>query len=330
MIRLLFRFAWHQNRPYGRTNWSPRIDRDTSPACQRLSDRPMRSRIPSAKSGVFWPADRIDRIPGSFNRKDATVSFDLHRIYLDTFIREIELHPKLSSTNDRAMTLARASDVLLPLLVLCEQQTAGRGRGGNIWWSDDGSLTFSIVVERGSFTIREDHSTCVSLSAGIAVCETLSELFPCETIGLKWPNDVYLEGKKVCGILVESPSPKSVRLVIGIGINVNNSLRTAPAELQSSATSLLEVSGKPFDLTSILMWTLQRLEHQIESLQRDDSRLIKSWQQYCLLQGRSVTLTIGSEQVTGTCSGIDVEGHLILQTEAGPRHFSNGVVSRIE
>ncbi len=258
------------------------------------------------------------------------MSFDLQRIDSETFIQKVEFHSKLPSTNDRAMKLARESDVPLPLLVLCEQQTAGRGREGNFWWSDDGALTFSLVVEADSFAFQEDHPTCVSLSAGIAVCKTLAELFPFETIGLKWPNDVYLEGKKVCGILVESPSPQSGRLVIGIGINVNNSLRTAPAELQSSATSLFEVTGEPFDLTNLLMKTIQHLEHQLESLQHDDSQLVKSWQQFCLLQGRSVTLKIGSEQVTGTCSGIDAGGHLILQTEAGPRHFSNGVVSRIE
>ena len=249
---------------------------------------------------------------------------------MNTFIRKVELHTTLSSTNDRAMILAREADIRLPLLVLCEQQTAGRGRGRNFWWSDDGSLTFSIIIETGSFTLRKDHPTCVSLSAGIAVCETLAELVFTGKIGMKWPNDVFLEGKKVSGILVESPSPKSGRLVIGIGINVNNSLRTAPAELQSSATSLFEVSGEQFDLTRLLMRTIHHLEHQIESLQRDGSRLVNSWQQHCLLQGRSVTLKIGSEQVTGTCSGIDAEGHLILQTESGPRHFSNGVVSRIE
>ena len=228
------------------------------------------------------------------------------------------------------MTLAEAADIVLPLLVLCEHQTAGRGRGGNHWWSSDGALTFSLVVERDLLSLRADHPGCVSLSAGIAVCETLAELLPFEKIGMKWPNDVYLDGKKVCGILTESPSPKSGRMVIGIGINVNNSLRTAPAELQSSATSLFDVTEKQFELTGLLVRTIQHLENQLTSLQRDDSYLVKSWQQFCLLQGRSVTLNLGSEQVTGICSGIDAEGHLILQTEAGPRHFSNGVVSRIE
>ena len=258
------------------------------------------------------------------------MSFDLQRIESETFVRKIEFHSKLPSTNDLAMTLAEAVEIVLPLLVLCEQQTAGRGRGGNHWWSSDGALTFSLVVEAGSLSFLVNHPTCVSLSAGLAVCETLSEVFSSEKIGLKWPNDVYLEGKKVCGILTESPSPRSGRLILGIGINVNNSLRTAPSELQSLATSLCDESGKQFELTDLLVRTIQHLEKQIKSLQRDDSQHFKSWQQFCVLQGRSVTLDLGSEQLTGICSGIDVEGHLILQTEAGPRHFSNGVVSLID
>jgi BirA family biotin operon repressor/biotin-[acetyl-CoA-carboxylase] ligase len=233
----------------------------------------------------------------------------------------------MPSTNDRAMKLARDSNVLLPFLVLCDQQTAGRGRGGNHWWSSDGALTFSLVVETGSVSIRADHPTCVSLSAGVAVCETLLELVPFEKIGLKWPNDVYLDGKKVCGILTESPSPKSGRLVIGIGINVNNSLSTAPAELQSLATSLFDVTRKQYELTGLLVRMIQHLENQITTLQRDDSQLVESWQQFCVLQGRNLTINLGSDQVTGICSGIDTEGHLVLQTEAGPRHFPSGVVS---
>ena len=271
-----------------------------------------------------------DRVPSCLNGKEAALPFDLQRIYLETFIRKVEFHSKLPSTNDRAMILANEADVTLPLLVLCEQQTAGRGRGGNRWWSSDGALTFSLVVAAAPLATWPNQPTPVSLSAGIAVCETLAELALFEKIGLKWPNDVYLEGKKVCGILTESPSPKSGRLVIGIGINVNNSLRTAPAELQSSATSLFEESGEQFELTDLLVRTIQHLEHQIESLRRNDTHLVKSWQQFCLLQGRSVSLNLGSEQVTGICSGIDAEGHLILQTESGPQHFSNGVVSHFE
>jgi BirA family biotin operon repressor/biotin-[acetyl-CoA-carboxylase] ligase len=274
--------------------------------------------------------EQQDRTSVCLNRKEATLSFDLQRIETDTFIRKVELYSRLPSTNDRAMTLAESDDIVLPLLVLCEHQTSGRGRGANRWWSSNGALTFSLVVETGLLSLWVDQPTCISLSAGLAVCETLVELLPSQEIGLKWPNDVYLEGKKVCGILAESPSPKSGRIVIGIGINVNNSLKTAPEELQSSATSLFDVTGRQFELTGLLVRTIQHFENQVTSFQCDDSQLIKSWQQFCLLQGRSVTLNLGSEQVTGTCSGIDAAGHLILQTEAGPRHFSNGVVSRIE
>ncbi len=257
-------------------------------------------------------------------------SFDLSRIRAETFVRRIDFRRSLPSTNDRAVQMTLADRLETPLLVLTELQTAGRGRGRNFWWSDIGALTFSLVIDSQQFGLSARQLTQVSLSAGLAVCEALVESLPDRTIGLKWPNDVLLDGKKVCGILVEIPAVAGGRVVIGIGVNVNNSLSSAPDELRATATSFVDCTSEQRDLTGLLVSILGQLQQQLQRLGSDGFDLPTQWNRYCVLRDRTVSIQLNSRQLVGLCRGINSEAALIVETAEGCQQVYSGVVTSFE
>ena len=255
---------------------------------------------------------------------------ELERLQAETFLETIEFHPELSSTNDLALELVSRGSVQTPLLVLTERQTAGRGRGENRWWSDSGALTFSLVTESPATNLPAQSCPQASLTVGLAVCEALEELLPGAELGLKWPNDVYLGRRKVCGILVDVPPAKSGTLVVGIGLNVNNSFAAAPPELQATATSLLDATGRKHHLTEILAWILRRVAERLRLLGSGGLDLSGHWESRCLLRGRTVQVTAGQRQTIGVCRGIDAQGALLLEHNSGVERCFAGVVTRLE
>lgn len=255
-------------------------------------------------------------------------SRNLHQLVSETFVRHVEHHQEIASTNSQAIELA-GGDRTTPLLVIADRQTAGRGRGENRWWSADGALTFSLLLDGAHLGLSTDRWPRVSLAAGVAVCEAVQTLLPPHSVGLKWPNDVHLDRLKVCGILVETP-PRSGRLVVGVGLNVNNSLAAAPDEIRHRATSLFDSAGREFDMRDALVLVLQQIEVNLALLATDESALADKWQSLCVLAGRSVELDHGSRRVSGRCQGIDQDGALLIQTGIGIERFFAGVVAKWE
>ncbi len=191
---------------------------------------------------------------------------DILRIVRETFVVEVEHHAEITSTNDRAAQRAKLGANKLPLLVIADRQTAGRGRGGNRWWTGPGSLAFSLLLNPKTIDVQPDCVPLISLAAGVAVAETIKPLLANQEVGIHWPNDVIVAERKLAGILVEVLPDRHT--VIGIGVNTNNSLADAPAELLSIATSLLGLTGKPHDHSAILVTLLGRLEKHLLTLRQ--------------------------------------------------------------
>jgi len=250
----------------------------------------------------------------------------LARVEAETFVAEIAYRPEVPSTNDWALELAREGGHRLPLLVLASQQTQGRGRGTNRWWSAPGALTFSLLLD--SATVLPDIHALpqVSVVAALAVCEALASLAPDQPVGLKWPNDVLLDRRKVCGILVESPARPPVRLAIGIGINVNNSFAEAPEDVPQRAVSWADATGRPWALTDILIRVLRALEQQLASLKAGRVRLSEASRPWCVLTGKHIAVAAGKQCVEGVCVGIDDEGALRIRTPESEHRLFSGIV----
>ena len=242
------------------------------------------------------------------------------------FVRTVEHHREILSTNTRALSWAEDSTLELPALVLTDVQTAGRGRGTNRWWSAPGASTFSLILPRVT-PIEEASWPWISLTAGLAVYDSLQQLRPGLEIGLKWPNDVYVRSRKICGILVEVSPRSPDRLVVGIGINVNNSLTQAPQPVAATAISLMDVAGYSFDLTIVLVRVLHQLANQLAALARADVTLASRWQELCMLSGRRVQVEAGQRTTVGMCQGIDESGALLVDTSLGRERCISGIVT---
>ena len=233
-----------------------------------------------------------------------------------------------------ALDLAGREGLQFPLLVLAETQTAGRGRKTNRWWTDAGALCFSLVLDSTSRALPPSRWPQASLTAGLAVCEALEELLTdVETdvdVQLKWPNDVYVNRKKISGVLLESPHLKHGKLVIGVGINVNNSLDTAPAEISDTATAMCDVADQQFPLATVLVCVLDKLFERLNQIGYHDQQLGELWRKRCLLTGRKVHVDTAHREFAGLCQGIDEAGALLVQTDTNIERCLAGTITLVE
>ncbi|QDU81332.1 Bifunctional ligase/repressor BirA [Polystyrenella longa] len=247
----------------------------------------------------------------------------LNQIQRETFINDVDFHQEIESTNTQAALLCKQKSTEPPTLILTERQTKGRGRGRNQWWAQAGCLTFSVIVDASNFT-RPEHLPLISLSTGWAIADLLEDYSPTQVVQLKWPNDVYMGTRKICGILTEMPSPD--RVIVGIGLNVNNSFHTAPDQLKERATSLFDQVGDEYPLTTILIDLLKQLEQTWTRLAHNDLSFIERWSHRCLLTGRTITHEMGDQQTIGLCQGIDKSGALLLRTEHKVERLIGGTI----
>jgi BirA family biotin operon repressor/biotin-[acetyl-CoA-carboxylase] ligase len=253
---------------------------------------------------------------------------ELAPLTLHTFVRQIRALESVDSTNTAAVEWSpQLTADELPALVITERQTSGRGRGVNRWWSAPGALTFSLLIEPGRHGIPTLGWPALSLTVGAAAATALREQLPRAELRLKWPNDVYLNGRKVAGILIESPPATPHRLVVGIGINVNNSLDSAPEEVRARAAAACDAAGGPVSRTAVLAAVLQQLERDIGELANASPRLPARWRELCLLTGGSVVVTDSGRTIAGTCLGLDDDGALRVQTGRSIERLFSGVVT---
>jgi BirA family biotin operon repressor/biotin-[acetyl-CoA-carboxylase] ligase len=264
--------------------------------------------------------------PAPISRFSAT---DLARLPAETFIDRVEYCEVLPSTSSRALELASAHDGA-SVLVIADRQTAGRGRGAKSWWSDDGALTFSVLLCTLDFRVPVSRWPLLSLTTGLAICEAIEATLPGVSASIKWPNDVYVDGRKACGILVEGADARQATLVVGIGVNVNNSVAAAPAELRDKAVALCDVAAAPIDRAALLVRILERLAARFEWLATDADELLEVWSRRSFLTGRRVEIELPGRSIAGLCCGIDSDGALLVDTAAGLERCLSGVVARFD
>jgi len=239
--------------------------------------------------------------------------------------RSILVYEQTASTNDVAAQCARGagSD---GLVVFAEEQTAGRGRTGAAWLSPPGeSLLFSFVLL--DFKAGNE---LLSLACAVGVAEAIGQVGGHQA-GIKWPNDVMLDGKKVAGILVESrlvacdakrqPRATShgsrVTTVVGIGINCHQPPEAFPEEIRPAATSLDLFGGTRCQRATVAKRVLTSLDHWIRVAERNKKQVIETWSRLSTQLNQRVALSYNGKRFTGNCIGLDPENGLILQLDRG-------------
>lgn len=256
---------------------------------------------------------------------DVPERLDAVRLAASRNVKRLEYHDTIGSTQDRAHELVRAAPVEdLPLLVVAEEQTAGRGRGANRWWTGRGSLALSLIFDPRGWDLPEHPLPERSLAVGVAIVDTLRPLVGQHPLGLHWPNDVFLTGKKVAGVLIDVVP--GGRHVVGIGLNVNNPLAAAPDDVRARATSLCEVASRALDRTAVLLNLLENLEHAVRQSATHPEEFGKRFNALCLQHGQLLTIEVGGRRASGTCMGIAADGALMLETDRGWQKFYSGAL----
>jgi len=200
-------------------------------------------------------------------------------------------------------------------VVVAEEQRAGRGRLGRGWSSPKGGLWFSLLLRP---PVAPSEAPKLTLMAGIAVVEALERQLGLRA-RLKWPNDVLVQGKKLCGILAESRSGATLEFVIlGIGINANFLVSALPEELRKTAISAREVLRKPVDRMALLRAILNELETGYTAFCAGDTgAIVARWKELTETLGRKVRVETGTGIVEGVAEDVDESGALVVRTPEG-------------
>ena len=236
---------------------------------------------------------------------------------------------EVDSTSDLARRLVEEGSSALPLLVLARRQTKGRGQGANRWWSDEGSLTFSIALDSEASGFSRRHEPLLALVSALAIIEAVERVIPpTQRIGIRWPNDIEAGGRKLGGILTERIDREGRGfLIIGIGLNVSTRLDQAPADVRQMACSLADF-GPPPEKDNLLRSLLERLEAMFTRHKADDPELARCWAEADLLWGQAVRVKIGERLLIGVGRGINEQGALLVGSGAGVEAVFGGRVLR--
>lgn len=231
---------------------------------------------------------------------------------------EVKRLASTASTNADLAALARKGEAREGLVLVAERQTAGRGRQGRSWFSMPGRcLCFSLLLRP---KVAPPLAATMPLAIGSAVADTIAPLLAPAKVAVKWPNDILVDGRKICGILCEMGATAEAvdYIVAGIGLNVNLDAADLPDELAAQATSMSLAAGRKFDLKRLLDALLASLgetygrwqEHGLEAVRTQlDAR--------DALRGRHVTIRLAGPPLSGTCEGIAASGALLLRLGDG-------------
>jgi len=213
-------------------------------------------------------------------------------------------------------------------VVIAERQSAGRGRMGRSWHSPAGVNLYMTIILRPSMPLGQVPR--LSLVAGVAAAEALETVAP-GIVALKWPNDLWLSGRKACGIIAEAVTDATQGLrcvLLGIGINVNLALNDIPPDLRDKATSVRIATGHACDRIELASALFNRLHSRYMEIEANGFAAVRpAWERYSALTGKKVTVADAGKQQTGVVKGIDEEGALLLDTGVGTARILAGDVS---
>ncbi len=233
--------------------------------------------------------------------------------------REIVHFHETASTSDRAREFAEKG---WPegTVVVAERQTRGRGRRGRFWFSGDRTAVSLSIVLRPKIPL--DGAPGITLVAAVAVAGALRKVAG-RAVKIKWPNDVLMNGKKVCGILTEmSAGPGLVEYVIaGVGINVNVTMDELPPDLRDTATSLLIETGERFSRAGIARALLEEFERLYEMFTgRGIEPIVPLWKELSGIIGKRGMVELFNGTVEGKIIDLDKNGSLVIMDSNGREH----------
>ena len=230
--------------------------------------------------------------------------------------RPVHYYDEVASTNDVALELA-AGGAPEGTAVVAENQTKGRGRFGRNWFSPPGKNLILSLVLRPSFAPGRVSQLGITAAVSAAVC--LHRIFELPA-RIKWPNDVYIRGKKAGGILTElrAELDRIHHAVVGIGLNLNLQKEEIPTNLRPNCTSTRIETGEKCDRIEVTVRLLEELEKRYRRLLREGfSPIIDDWMDLSLTLGRRIEAVSEGRKLTGYPTGLDEDGGLLIRLDSG-------------
>ncbi|MBK9138400.1 MAG: biotin--[acetyl-CoA-carboxylase] ligase [Verrucomicrobia bacterium] len=230
--------------------------------------------------------------------------------------RQIQVFRSTTSTNDVVDKLGR-DGVAEGVVVFAEAQTSGRGRLGRRWVSPAGKGLWFSVLLRPTFLPQEATRLTVAAATAIARAVRIESGVAPE---IKWPNDLLVRGRKLAGVLTEMNAEldRIHHVVLGIGLNANQTGRDFPTDLQKLATSLRLETGRSVRRADLAVAILRELDRDYARVCAGDfEALADEWESLCTTLGRQVTIVVGERRIHGRAEALDAEGALLVRTEFG-------------
>ncbi len=230
---------------------------------------------------------------------------------------------EIDSTNNYAKELT-AKDKSNGTIIVADRQTAGKGRMGRSFVSPSGKGLYMSVILRPEFSLHI--APLITSAVAVAVAEAIESL--CDTdISIKWVNDLYLNGKKICGILTEGSMDMEMRAmdiaVIGIGINVRSVEGCFDEELSKRASSIEDETGIVIDRNALCAAVINYIDIYLNRI--ENRSYLREYRRRELLTGNEITANVGNETITGKAVGIDRNANLMVELENGiVRSLSSG------
>jgi len=231
--------------------------------------------------------------------------------------REIHYFQKVTSTNAIAKEEAK-KNAKAGTVIIADTQTRGHGRLNRKWISPKGGVWLSIILKP---TIAAEETPIITLATSTAVANTIHRLHTLKT-EVKWPNDVLVNGRKICGILTESSiEGENIKfIIVGVGINANFNLDVLPTDLRSTTTSLKQLLRENVDLERLICVFLKEFEEHYELFKkRRFDALRDEWRGMAGFLGKNVEVMSFRETFMGKALDIDENGALIVELENGER-----------
>jgi BirA family biotin operon repressor/biotin-[acetyl-CoA-carboxylase] ligase len=254
------------------------------------------------------------------------IDFGLKTLWLG---RTVHSYQSIKSTNDMAVKLV-GKGVPEGTIVIAEEQTKGRGRLGRAWHSPPRTGAYLSIILRPPF--RPEDSPGIAIMSAVALADTLVTFRPGK-VQIKWPNDVWINGRKTAGILTELSAERNKvhHVIVGVGININQQGTDFQEELHRTATSVRRELRRKVDRLDLVRRFLQSFEKHYENYL--STRLKKSHvkiRRYSALIGREITLQFGKSRKSGLVKDIDRNGALLLQTDSGLEKITAGEVTVVK
>ena len=260
----------------------------------------------------------------SVTSKGYRLSSDSNRISADLIApllttkeigRNMQVFSEIGSTNTAAKKLA-SERVANGTVIIADKQTEGRGRMGRSFESPSGTGIYMSLVLYPEFGL--ECAPLITSAAACAVAEAIDEVCGCD-VSIKWVNDLYLNGRKICGILTEASLGLEMKsldhAVIGIGVNVRSVRNVFGEELGNIATSIEDETGVKADRNVLCGAMLNKLEHYLGMV--ESREFLNEYRRRELLTGNTITANVGGNTLTGMAMGIDDNANLIIKLPDG-------------